>query len=206
MVQKSRDIRKPSGRSRGRPRQYDEAAVVQAAIPVFIANGFEATTLADLEEATGVDRSTLYNSLGGKKGLFERAASAYLDSAERGLFGPLLADAGDPLDSLAALFERLRSGVGARDDSDGCLIVNDMVGGALPEASARYREMLETGLRAALQRAAASGAMPSERVEARLSLLEAAVLAANLVARQSGSADEVAAILDGAIGIIDDWR
>ncbi|MCP4960035.1 MAG: TetR/AcrR family transcriptional regulator, partial [Actinomycetia bacterium] len=74
---------------RGRPPKFDHNAVVDAAIGAFFRSGFEATTLADLEHATGVDRSTLYNSFGGKQGLYELATTAYLERAETSLFEPL---------------------------------------------------------------------------------------------------------------------
>lgn len=180
--------------------------VVDAAIGAFLVGGYDGTPLARLEEATGVDRSTLYNSFGGKSGLFASAAERYLDMAEERLFGPLHVEEGDPLDALTELFERLRRGVGAADDSPGCLMVNDMVGGSLPAATDRYRSLLEGGLRAALVRAEVAGIVTPDQVEPRVQILAAAVLASNLVARQSGDASAVGAILDGAIATIDDWR
>lgn len=54
--------------------------------------------------------------------------------------------------------------------------------------------------------AAAQGSIPRDRVESRVKVLAAAVLAINVVARQSGSAAEVSAIIDGALTMIDDWR
>jgi AcrR family transcriptional regulator len=66
----------PSSQRLGRRPGFDSEAVVAAAIVAFWAKGFEATTLSDLEAATGVDRSSIYNSFGGKEGLYRSAAAA----------------------------------------------------------------------------------------------------------------------------------
>ena len=85
----------PEARRRGRPPKFDHDQVVAEAIAAFFQKGFEATTLADLEAVTGVDRSTLYNSFGGKTGLYQSATDTYLSLAEGGLFAPLLVGTSD---------------------------------------------------------------------------------------------------------------
>ena len=85
MVQNASSTQKRLGR---RP-AFDREEVVAGAIIAFWAKGFEATTLSDLESATGLDRSSIYNSFGGKDGLYRSAASAYVDGAEDLLFEPL---------------------------------------------------------------------------------------------------------------------
>lgn len=61
-----------------RPRQFDEAEVVDKATQVFWARGYRATTPRDLLEATGLSRSSLYNTFGSKEGLFLRSLQAYV--------------------------------------------------------------------------------------------------------------------------------
>lgn len=64
----------------GRPIEYDPDQVVQAAMQAFWAKGYEATSLADLLDATGLSKSSFYQSFGSKKEMFERCLSRYADN------------------------------------------------------------------------------------------------------------------------------
>ena len=59
----------------GKP-QFDEAAVIAAAIEVFWRNGYAAAAVSDLTEATGLSRSSLYQRFHDKDGLFQEALEA----------------------------------------------------------------------------------------------------------------------------------
>ena len=71
----------------GRHKQFDDTVVVRAARDVFWRRGYASTSLADLEAATGLSRSSLYLTYGSKRGLFDRALRSYLDE----LIWPMLA-------------------------------------------------------------------------------------------------------------------
>jgi TetR/AcrR family transcriptional regulator, copper-responsive repressor len=60
----------------GKP-QFDEAAVIAAAIGVFRRHGYAAAAISDLTEATGLSRSSLYQRFHDKDGLFREALAAY---------------------------------------------------------------------------------------------------------------------------------
>jgi TetR/AcrR family transcriptional regulator, copper-responsive repressor len=60
----------------GKP-QFDEAAVIAAAIGVFRRHGYAAAAISDLTEATGLSRSSLYQRFHDKDGLFQEALAAY---------------------------------------------------------------------------------------------------------------------------------
>ncbi len=61
----------------GRPREFDEEQVLDRAVQVFWTHGYEATSVAALEEATGLGRQSLYNAFGGKRELFLRSLDRY---------------------------------------------------------------------------------------------------------------------------------
>lgn len=61
----------------GRPRAFDEDAAVDAAMRVFWEKGYEGTSLDDLTEAMGINRSSLYSTFGDKESLFRRAIARY---------------------------------------------------------------------------------------------------------------------------------
>jgi TetR/AcrR family transcriptional regulator, copper-responsive repressor len=53
----------------GRPRKFSREGVLQKALPVFWKYGFARTTLPDLEQATGVNKSGLYAEFDSKEAL-----------------------------------------------------------------------------------------------------------------------------------------
>lgn len=184
---------------RGRPPKFDREAVISAAIGAFFEKGYENTTLADLESATGVDRSTLYNSFDGKGGLYDLATTTYLENAETWLFEPLHHGDRAAYGDLLEFLSRLRLGMTSPEAIPGCLIVNDMAAQTAPDAAARYRARIEDGLRAALGRAG------DTRAEERASLLTASILGINLVSKMTADAAEIARHIDALGATIDGW-
>ena len=64
-----------------RPREFDEAAVLDAAIQCFWAKGYEATSVRDLADEMGIAGASLYNAFGDKRGLYRRALEQYIDGS-----------------------------------------------------------------------------------------------------------------------------
>jgi AcrR family transcriptional regulator len=60
-----------------RPREFDEDYVLERALHVFWDKGYEAASLADLQEATGLTKSSLYKAFESKIGLFRRVLDRY---------------------------------------------------------------------------------------------------------------------------------
>jgi len=65
----------------GRPREFDDAAVLQAAMEVFWEKGYAATSTEDLCTRTGLGRGSLYNAFGSKHRLYEEAIRHYAATA-----------------------------------------------------------------------------------------------------------------------------
>ncbi|MGW7070232.1 TetR/AcrR family transcriptional regulator [Streptomyces sp. NPDC054855] len=123
-----------------RPRTFDEERALDAAMHAFWANGYEATSTQDLCEATGLGRSSIYNTFSSKHELFRRALARYMDSMTS-IQVEILEDAErPPMERLRALFRRvIDSEFECREDghSLGCLTVNTTVelAGRDPEAA-----------------------------------------------------------------------
>ncbi len=74
----SDEINKPA---RGRPRAFDEQAVVAHAAVVFLDRGFEAVSYELLAREVGLSKPSLYNTFGDKGALFERVLDNYTGQA-----------------------------------------------------------------------------------------------------------------------------
>ena len=142
----------------GRQQTFDTTAVVQAARDHFWDHGYEATSLSDLEEATGLNRSSLYHAFGSKRGLFDAAAQDYLDTVIRPRLAALVAVAdvtpeaasaaqappaaqrSQAVSALMEYFDSLARAVAALppgSSRQGCLLVNATAGLAAHDDGAR---------------------------------------------------------------------
>jgi AcrR family transcriptional regulator len=63
--------------ARGRPREFDRDAALQAAMLVFWRKGFLATSMPDLCEAMGIRSPSLYAAFGSKESLYVEAVVHY---------------------------------------------------------------------------------------------------------------------------------
>jgi AcrR family transcriptional regulator len=68
---------KKSVSSGGRPRSFDADKALDQALWVFWKKGYEGTTIADLTEAMGIVRPSLYSAFGSKAELFRRVINRY---------------------------------------------------------------------------------------------------------------------------------
>ncbi len=200
MVQKASVTSKRLGRRPG----FDRESVVAAAITAFWAKGFEATTLSDLEDATGVDRSSIYNSFGGKEGLYRSAAAAYVNSAEDVLFAPLHNGTAGVAD-IVEFLDRLAQKLGAGTNPQGCLIVNDMIAAVDQQSTNRYLTRLQDGFSAALERASKSGETNPNMNAQRSELLTAAILGVNITHRNDDSRTRAPNLINALRSEVNSW-
>jgi TetR/AcrR family transcriptional repressor of nem operon len=64
-----------------RPREFDESNVLAKAAQCFWHRGYEATSVKDLVETTGITAASLYNAFGDKRALFRAALDFYVESS-----------------------------------------------------------------------------------------------------------------------------
>ena len=82
MVQKSKPPAAANQpKRRGRPRAYEPEIALGRALDLFRTQGFAATSLDDLSEATGMNRPSLYGAFGDKRELYIRSYQRYRDEA-----------------------------------------------------------------------------------------------------------------------------
>lgn len=66
-------------KGRGRPKTFDREAALDKALELFWRHGYEATSLADLVEATGAKAPTLYAEFTNKEGMFRAVVDRYTE-------------------------------------------------------------------------------------------------------------------------------
>ncbi|MGT2435771.1 TetR/AcrR family transcriptional regulator [Bradyrhizobium betae] len=82
MVQKSKlPIVASPPKRRGRPRAYEPDIALGKALDLFRKQGFAATSLDDLSEATGMNRPSLYGAFGDKRELYIKSYQRYREEA-----------------------------------------------------------------------------------------------------------------------------
>lgn len=109
-----------------RTQGFSRDTVVRAARTVFWRAGFEGASIPALEQATGLNRSSLYNAFGSKRGLFDAAVQSYLDEVIRPRLRPLQQDRVDP-DAIPAYLGGLREAFSHSESmpvTGGCLLIN----------------------------------------------------------------------------------
>lgn len=105
-----------------RPRKFDEDTVVAEAMLLFWEKGFEGTSLDALEECTGLNRSSLYSTFGGKVDLFCKSLDAYSNGPCRDLFQPFRELRGAA--AINGYLQGLQMFLSSKSGANGCLMVN----------------------------------------------------------------------------------
>lgn len=105
-----------------RPREFDEAAVLSAALKCFWSRGYEATSVRDLIEQTGLTGASLYNAFGDKRALYRKALDQYVNDSVAARIQRCNAMA--PRAAIHAFFaEIVARSLGDRERK-GCMLVN----------------------------------------------------------------------------------
>lgn len=134
-----------------RTRQFDERQALQAAMLVFWEKGYDGTSINDLEQAMGLNRTSIYNAFGNKGALFERVMSRYKESVMAELFARL-----DSAPNIREGIRRMLNGAldihFDEDNPGGCLVVlSVMESGQHDDASISAMQQTMQELKSVLQ-------------------------------------------------------
>jgi TetR/AcrR family transcriptional repressor of nem operon len=110
----------------GRPRSFDDDVVIERAMEVFWTYGYANTSPAQLAEATGVAKGSLYNAFNSKRELFDRALAHY-DRQVSELASDLLARPGTTRECLRSALRFIVDLDLAQRSPRGCLAGNSAV-------------------------------------------------------------------------------
>jgi TetR/AcrR family transcriptional repressor of nem operon len=86
-------------------KQFDRDEVLDRAMAAFWTRGYEATSIDDLVEATGIGRGSLYSTFGDKRQLFLAALDRYWNTVGMEMFAELSDP--DPRHAIERMFDAL---------------------------------------------------------------------------------------------------
>jgi TetR/AcrR family transcriptional regulator, transcriptional repressor for nem operon len=106
----------------GRPREFDETTVLEAAMQHFWAQGYELTSIRDLANCMGITGASLYNAFGDKRSLYRRALDYYLDQSVYDRISRF--ERLPPIEAIRGFFDEIIERSLSDKQRKGCLLVN----------------------------------------------------------------------------------
>ena len=107
----------------GRPRKAEPQVALAAAMNAFWEKGFEATSMSDLTEATGLHKASLYKTFGDKHQLFVSALKLYFDKTAE---AQKTSRTGEE-SPIKAIRKSVSSTIDQCAEGKGCLAVNSLI-------------------------------------------------------------------------------
>src|SRR5688572_8579193 len=106
----------------GRPKDFDEAAVLDKAIDIFWRQGYKATNLEELLAAMQMGKGSMYHNFGNKREVFKLALNRFIQNFTTWFEGEM-AKAKDPVAFMKEFFRRIPK-QGTDEHKKGCFLGN----------------------------------------------------------------------------------
>ncbi len=157
-----------------RPQEFDTAEALHQAMKLFWRKGYEATSLTDLLNATGLSKSSLYGTFGSKRELFLNAFDSYREHRAREMKRML--HEGNGRQAIESFFREIIADAEALEFTNGCMGINEAVEMAPHDADIQLRVVedfhnIETALIQAIKRGQADGSIGNTENANRLAKL-----------------------------------
>lgn len=99
---------------------FDRSEVVEKVTDLFWAKGYNGTSMQDLVDATGLNRSSFYNTFGSKFQIFEESLRSY-QSSQNQFLREKFSEAKSPKEAIISLFHGINDDIKAGNHK-GCMI------------------------------------------------------------------------------------
>jgi TetR/AcrR family transcriptional repressor of nem operon len=191
----------------GRHKQFDPDVAVATAMDLFWRKGYGATTPAELVDALGIGKGSLYNTFENKHRLFEQALRHYGDERVAGL-AEVLNRPGRVRDRLRAALERLAAPEHAQLLRRGCLAVNTATElGARDEAATAIVhgvfERMERVLQATIEAGQRSGELRADRDSKEIaSLLLTTIIGMTVIGKTSEQTERLQRVVGAVMSLV----
>ena len=197
-------------RPRGRPRLFDEEAALDELTALFWRSGYSQTSMADMVEASGIHKSSLYSTFGTKQELFAKILRRYL-AGRMDMLSALLELAGPGIDGIHAFLELIRSDVVSGSTQDGCLLVNSSTElcGTTPgyeEFGVEYRTEMRERVSVLIGQAETDDRRDPAVTDQRTDLFVTFMLGLNVIVRSGATEAEIGRSIDAMHVTVDTWQ
>ena len=191
-----------------RPREFDEAVALDAAVDSFWNRGYRGTSVRDLAETIGISTPSLYNAFGDKRTLFVRALERYLDQSMRARIERLESSL-PPKQAVSRFIGEIINRSVSDRERRGCFLINSAIEVAphdkeLGAAIAECLGELEAFFRRSIMAAQADGTVPRQREATDLArLLVGVLLGIRVLARSKPERALLEGIARPALALLD---
>ncbi len=120
-----------------RYQEFDTKEALHQAMKLFWHNGYEATSIADLLKATGLSKSSLYATFGGKRDLFLAAFDAYRNARREE--ADMMLSQSPAREGVRHFYQIILEGAKADEFTNGCMSINQAVEMAPHDEDVRVR-------------------------------------------------------------------
>lgn len=191
---------------RGRPREFDTDAALDAAMAVFWEQGYEATSVAQLCDAMGIAKQSMYDWVSDKKALYLLAIERYYQQRICGLRDMLSVDE-SPLANLRHCLHAMAE-YAKQPDCQGCFVTNteNEFGTSDPEVAAvtkRIEGFIVESFQGVLERAKEAGEVPAsldcKAMGAALAVVRNGLMVAGRAGQSHESIDQTVAMVEAML-------
>lgn len=192
----------------GRPRLFDEEAVLTELTSLFWRQGYGQTSMTDIEECSGVHKPSLYRTFGTKEELFATVLRRYL--VERmAMLAALIDQAGPGIAGVHRFLTLFEADAISERGRDGCLMVmaSNELRGTLPgyDFSSDYRRQMREQIRTLINQSLPVREADSETAQARTDLFTTYLLGLHVIMRSNAGPDEIHQYLNAMHVTVDAW-
>ncbi|MEU8731673.1 MULTISPECIES: TetR/AcrR family transcriptional regulator [Streptomyces] len=196
--------RSGAARTRGRPRSFDRATALEAALLAFWEHGYEATSVSDLTRVMDIGAPSLYAAFGDKRSLFEEVVQEY--GARYGSFGDrALAEEPTARAGIERMLREAAAEYTAPGRPHGCLVIHAAANCSTAEVEESLRERRNANIAAIERRIGADvaeGVLPPDTDAAALARYTGAMIQGmSQQARDGASRSELEALAEIALAV-----
>ncbi|OWR32704.1 TetR family transcriptional regulator [Saccharibacillus sp. O23] len=188
-----------------RNKEFDEKEVLEKAMGLFLAQGYEKTSMQELVEHMGIHRRSLYDTFGDKHALFMQALTLYQHQMDDRLAKAALKSS-SALAGIALIFNAMIDK--DPEEPKGCLFVNTAVelgprDTEAEQAAGKGFGSLETRLRELIIKGQQQGEIP-DGLDASIAAenLHNSLLGIRVLARTSASRDKLRRIKEASLAAL----